>query len=154
MNKKILAVLGTFLLLTGGLSAMGADILEQPFAKGEINPYSKFFTGTTHLYRLVEKDDTFNSSIANVTFYAGARTNWHKHSGGQILLVTAGQGRYQERGKDMQTLKKGDVVKIPPNVEHWHGAAPDSMFAHISIEPNIPNNETTWLDPVTDKEYK
>lgn len=154
MNKKILAVLGTFLLLTGGLSAMGADIFEQPFAKGEINPYSKFFTGTTHLYRLVEKDDTFNSSIANVTFDAGARTNWHKHSGGQILLVTAGKGRYQERGKDMQTLKKCDVVKIPPNVEHWHGAAPDSMFAHISIEPNIPNNETTWLEPVTDKEYK
>ena len=130
-----------------------AEELNQPFAIGEINPYSKYFTGTTHLNMLVTRDETFNSSIGNVTFDAGARTNWHKHSGGQILLVTAGEGRYQEKGKDIQILKKGDVVKIPPNVEHWHGAAPDSNFAHISIEPNIPNNETTWLEPVTDKEY-
>ncbi len=140
------------LIITGGNLVM-AEELNQPFAIGEINPYSKYFTGTTHLNMLVTRDETFNSSIGNVTFDAGARTNWHKHSGGQILLVTAGEGRYQEKGKDIQILKKGDVVKIPPNVEHWHGAAPDSNFAHISIEPNIPNNETTWLEPVTDKEY-
>lgn len=126
---------------------------EQPFLKGELNPFGKFFTGTTYLQMLVTKDSTWNSSIGNVTFEPKARTNWHKHSGGQILLVTAGEGRYQEKGKEIQTLKKGDVVKIPPETEHWHGAAPDSMFAHISIEPNIPNNETTWLEPVTDKEY-
>ena len=131
-----------------------AKELEQPFAKGEINPYNKFFTGTTHLQRLVAKDDIWNSSIANVTFDKGARTNWHKHSGGQILLVTAGEGRYQERGKEIQILHKGDVVRIPLNVEHWHGAAPDSWFTHISIETNLPNNKTTWLEPVTDEEYK
>lgn len=131
-----------------------AGELNQPFAKGEINPYSQYFTGTTHLNRLVAKDEVFNSSIGNVTFEKGARTNWHKHSGGQILLVTAGEGRYQEKGKEIQILKAGDVVKIPPNVEHWHGAAPDSEFAHISIEPNIPDNETIWLEPVTDEQYK
>ena len=102
---------------------------------------------------LCTKDDVWNSSIGNVTFEKGARTNWHKHSGGQILLVTAGEGRYQERGKETQILKPGDVIKIPPEVEHWHGAAPDSMFAHISIETNIPDNTTTWLEPVSDKEY-
>lgn len=150
--KKLLLVLMA-LIVTGGTITMAKE-LEQPFAKGELNPYSKFFTGTTHLQMLVTKDDTWNSSIGNVTFDAGARTNWHKHSGGQILLVTAGEGRYQEKGKEIQILKKGDVVKIPPNVEHWHGAAPDSDFAHISIEPNLPNNQTTWLDSVTDKEYK
>lgn len=150
--KKLLLVFMAF-ILTGGAITVAKE-LEQPFAKGEINPYSKFFTGTTHLQRLVAKDDIWNSSIANVTFDKGARTNWHKHSGGQILLVTAGEGRYQEKGKEIQILKKGDVVKIPPNVEHWHGAAPDSEFAHISIEPNLPNNETSWLEPVTDKEYK
>lgn len=154
MKKKALTIITAILMLTGGISAMAADTFEQPFAMGDVNPYGKFFTGTTHLNMLVTKDDTFNSSIGNVTFDAGARTNWHKHSGGQILLVTAGEGRYQEKGKEIQILKKGDVVKIPPNAEHWHGAAPNSMFAHISIEPNIPNNETTWLDPVTDKEYK
>ncbi len=149
--KKILLLLLAF-MITGGIT-MGKE-LNQPFAKGELNPYNKFFTGTTHLQRLVEKDDIWNSSIANVTFDKGARTNWHKHSGGQILLVTAGEGRYQEKGKEIQILKTGDVVKIPPEVEHWHGAAPDCEFAHISIEPNLPNNQTTWHDAVTDKEYK
>ncbi len=149
--KKLLLVL-IAIMITGGITM--AKELNQPFAKGDINPYSKFFTGTTHLQRLVEKDDIWNSSIGNVTFDAGARTNWHKHSGGQILLVTAGEGRYREKGKEIQILKAGDVVKIPPNVEHWHGAAPDSEFAHISIEPNLPNNQTTWFDAVNDKEYK
>ena len=152
MKKKLLFII-SLLLMTGGSLAM-AEELNQPFTLGEINPYSKYFTGTTHLNRLVAKDDIWNSSIGNVTFDKGARTNWHKHSGGQILLVTAGEGRYQEKGKEIQILKKGDVVKIPPNAEHWHGAAPNSEFAHISIEPNLPNNETTWLVAVTDEEYR
>lgn len=130
-----------------------ANELEQPFQKGDVNPFNKYFTGTTYLTRLSENDTTWNSSIANVTFEPGARTNWHKHSGGQILLVTAGEGRYQEKGQPVRILHKGDVVRIPLNVEHWHGAAPDSWFAHISIETNLPDNETTWLEPVTDEEY-
>ncbi len=149
--KKILLV-SVAIILTGGITM--ATELNQPFAKGELNPYSQFFTGTTHLKMLVEKDTIWNSSIGNVTFDKGARTNWHKHSGGQLLLVTAGEGRYQAKGKEIQILKAGDVVKIPPGVEHWHGAAPDSDFAHISIEPNLPNNQTIWLDAVTDEEYK
>lgn len=153
MMKKLLMLLVLTIFITGGNLAMSQE-LEQPFKKGDINPYNKFFTGTTYLTRLSENDSIWNSSIANVTFEPKARTNWHKHSGGQILLVTAGEGRYQEKGKQIQILKKGDVVRIPLNVEHWHGAAPDSWFSHISIETNLPNNETTWLEPVTDKEYK
>lgn len=153
MKNSFLLIVALIVLTIGGDIVMSKE-LKQPFAMGEINPYSKYFTGTTHLNMLVERDDVWNSSIGNVTFDRGARTNWHKHSGGQILLVTAGEGRYQERGKDIQTLKKGDVVKIPPNVEHWHGASCDSEFAHISIEPNIPHNETTWLEPVTEEQYK
>ncbi len=149
--KKILFLLAV-ITITGGY--VMANELNQPFKQGEINPYSKFFTGTTHLNMLVTKDTVWNSSIGNVTFDKGARTNWHKHSGGQILLVTAGEGRYQEKGKEIQILRKGDVVKIPPNAKHWHGAAPDQNFAHISIEPNLPDNQTTWLEPVSDKEYK
>lgn len=151
MKKIFTVVILYVLLLVGGV--MAADF-EQPFNMGGLNPYNKFFTGTTYLQRLCANDDIWNSSIANVTFEPKARTNWHKHSGGQILLVTAGEGRYQERGKEIRILKKGDVVKIPPDVEHWHGAGPDGMFAHISIETNIPNNQTTWLEPVNDKEYK
>lgn len=153
MNKIFIIPIIIVVLIIGGIYIM-AETNNQPFKKGEINPYGEFFTGETHLNMLVSKDDVFNSSIGNVTFEKGARTNWHKHSGGQILLVTMGVGRYQERNKEIQELKKGDVVKIPPNVEHWHGAAPNSEFAHISIETNIPNNVTTWLDKVSDNEYK
>lgn len=162
-KEKIAAVIIQCMPYTGFPNAIKAlkllqddekEELNQPFKKGEINPYNKFFTGTTHLNMLVEKDEIWNSSIGNVTFNKGSRTNWHKHSGGQILLVTAGEGRYQEKGKPIQILKQGDVVKIPINVVHWHGAAPNSYFAHISIETNIPNNQTTWLEPVKDNEYK
>lgn len=124
------------------------------FNQGEINPYGKFFTGQTYLQRLSAYDDVWHSSVANVTFEPGARTNWHRHSGGQILLVLGGEGRYQERGKEIRILKKGDVVRIPVDVEHWHGAAPNSWFTHISIETNGENNKTDWLEPVTDEEYK
>lgn len=124
------------------------------FPQGEINPYNKYFTGTTYLTMLSGRDDVFNAPIGSVTFEPGARTNWHKHSGGQILLVTAGEGRYQERGDSLVVIKKGDVVRIAPDVEHWHGASPDSWFAHISLETNIPDNQVTWLEQVTDEQYK
>lgn len=128
--------------------------IDTVFAQGDVNPYGKFFTGTTYLTRLNAPEGTFKTSLANVTFEPGARTNWHKHDGGQILLVLNGEGRYQERGKEIQVLKKGDVVRIPADVEHWHGAAPESWFVHISVEPNPEKTKTNWLNPVTDGEYK
>lgn len=149
--KKIIAAAALF-LLCGGVAI--AQELDQPFSKGDLNPFNKYFTGTTYLTRLSANDDVWHSSIANVTFDKGARTHWHKHSGGQILLVTAGEGRYQAEGQEIQILERGDVVRIPPNVKHWHGAAPDSEFSHISVETNLPNNKTDWLEPVTDEQYK
>ncbi len=124
------------------------------FARGPVNPWGKFFTGTSYLTMLSENDDTFNAPIGNVTFEPGARTFWHSHTGGQILLVLAGRGIYQERGKPARIITKGDVVRIPPNVEHWHGAAADSWMTHVSIETNVPNNKATWLDPVSDADYE
>ncbi len=80
------------------------------------------------------------------------RNNWHiHHNGGQILLCTAGRGYYQEWGKSAQELNPGDVVNIPPEVKHWHGAAPDSWFAHIAI--SVPGSKTEWLEPVDEAEY-
>lgn len=128
--------------------------IETIFEQGEPNPYGKFFTGQTYLKMLSPNDVVFNAPVANVTFEPAARTNWHKHSGGQILLVTAGEGRYQERGKEIQKLQPGDVIRIAPEVEHWHGAAPTSWFSHISLETNVPNNNVTWMDPVSDKQYQ
>ncbi len=124
------------------------------FARGPVNPYGKFFTGTSYLTMLSEGEPVFNAPIGNVTFEPGARTFWHSHTGGQILLVLAGRGIYQERGGKARIITKGDVMRIPPNVEHWHGAAPDSWMTHISIETNVPNNKASWLDPVTDADYE
>lgn len=130
-----------------------ATHIDTVFARGEPNPYGKFFTGNTYLNMLSTYDTTWKAGIGNVTFEPGARTHWHSHSGGQILLVTAGNGFYQAKDAPAQPLKKGDVVRIPPNVVHWHGAAPERWFAHIALETNGADNRVTWLDPVTDDRY-
>lgn len=114
---------------------------------------SENFTGTAWLEMLVEDDGTLDTHIGNVTFEPGARTNWHYHPGGQILLATYGTGYYQEKGQPIQILQKGDAVKCPPDVEHWHGASPDSKFTHVAIGPNLDRGGVVWLDPVTDEEY-
>lgn len=93
----------------------------------------------------------------NVTFEPGYHNNWHIHhaekGGGQILICTAGEGWYQEEGKEAQELKKGSVIVIPPNVKHWHGAKRDSWFSHISLEVPGENTGNEWLEPVPDEEY-
>jgi quercetin dioxygenase-like cupin family protein len=100
-----------------------------------------------------DKDNLYTCQVYDVAFEAGARNHWHKHPGGQILLVTAGKGYYQERGKSSRRLRPGDTVAIPPGVEHWHGAARDSDFTHIGISPNTQKGGAEWLGPVTDAEY-
>ncbi|MDR2008508.1 MAG: carboxymuconolactone decarboxylase family protein [Alphaproteobacteria bacterium] len=132
---------------------IASNNMDTIFAKGEPNPYGKFFTGKSYLSMLSAKDDIWNAPIGNVTFESAARTNWHSHSGGQILLVTAGHGYYQEKNQPARKLQKGDVVRIAPNVVHWHGAAPNSWFTHISIETNGANNQGTWLEPVGNEQY-
>jgi quercetin dioxygenase-like cupin family protein len=126
---------------------------EPVFPKGD-QITNNNFTGTAWLQMLVNNDSTYNTSIGNVTFEPGARTNWHKHQGGQILLVTDGIGYYQEKGKPARLIKKGDVVRIPPDTEHWHGATPNSSLTHIAISPNTDKGSVVWLQPVTDEEYK
>ena len=138
----------------GTADTLGVSDVETTFGQGDVNPYSQYFTGTTYLTRISPYDETWRSSIANVTFEPSARTNWHSHSGGQILLVLDGIGYYQEKGQSSRRLTKGDVVRIPLDVEHWHGAAPNSWFVHVSLETNGDTNKVTWLEPVTDEEYR
>jgi quercetin dioxygenase-like cupin family protein/alkylhydroperoxidase/carboxymuconolactone decarboxylase family protein YurZ len=111
------------------------------------------FTGTAWLQMLVTNDTTFYTSIGNVTFEPGARTAWHYHPGGQILLVTSGKGRYGEKGKPVRELRKGDVIKCDPNIIHWHGAAPGSEMSHLAIGTNPNRAPVVWLQRVSDEEY-
>ena len=125
------------------------------FGMGEPNVnFAKYFIGNSYLKPLAK---TENISIANVTFEPGCRNNWHIHkadkNGGQILICVEGEGWYQEEGKAAQGLKPGDVVTIPANVKHWHGAKKDSWFSHLAVEVPGENTSNDWLEPVTDEEY-
>jgi len=122
------------------------------FPKGEKGP-AEYFTGTVWIKVLVPHSNTFNCQIAHVQFEPKARTNWHTHPGGQILIVTNGKGYYQEKDKPVQIISNGDVVTISPDVLHWHGAIPDSEFSHIAVNTNSQKGIAVWLDKVTDEEY-
>jgi quercetin dioxygenase-like cupin family protein len=122
------------------------------FPKGE-KASADYFIGTVWVKNLVPADDTFNTLIGNVVFEPGARNNWHTHPGGQILIATAGIGYYQEKGKPIQLLREGDVVKILPGIVHWHGASPVSEFTHIAVNTNTQKGVVEWLQKVTEEEY-
>ncbi|WP_321426270.1 carboxymuconolactone decarboxylase family protein [uncultured Bacteroides sp.] len=115
--------------------------------------FSKYFIGQAYLAPLTKNKD-LNCPIYNVTFEPGCRNNWHSHTGGQILVVVGGKGYYQAKGEPARLLLPGDVVEIPANVVHWHGAAPDSWFSHLAIETNPQYNQNTWLEAVDDEQYK
>lgn len=123
------------------------------FPKGEIL-ISDNFSGTVWLQMMGAEDSTLHARFGNVTFEPKARTNWHSHPGGQVLFITEGQGYYQAKGQPAQIVRKGDVVEIPRNVVHWHGAGPDTEFAHIAISLNSDDGGAVWLGPVTDEEYE
>ena len=112
-----------------------------------------YFTGEAYLKPLLAKDSNNDFVTGNVTFQPGARTNWHLHPKGQILIVTEGEGLYQEKGKPAQVIKKGDVINIPVNIEHWHGASAQSKMIHIAITNYKGEENVEWLQPVSDVEY-
>ena len=121
------------------------------FPKGEKITNNNFI-GNAWLQQMVVPDSLNSTQVGSVTFDPGARTNWHLHPGGQILLITGGTGYYQEKGSPKRIIKKGGVIKCPPNVPHWHGASKDDELDQIAIT-NTQNGTTVWLRPVTDEEY-
>ena len=121
------------------------------FAKGE-KITNDNFTGTAWLNNLVNADSVNQNAVGSVTFEPGARTKWHSHPAGQIILALDGVGYYQEEGKEKVTVRKGEVVKCPIDVPHWHGASADTAFVQIAITGRE-KGETVWLKPVTDEEY-
>ena len=123
----------------------------------ENTAFARYFTGNSYLNPLTAPGQS-PIVLSNVTFEPGCRNHWHIHhaktGGGQILICTAGEGWYQEAGREAQSLTPGTVVVIPAGVKHWHGAKKDSWFSHIAFE--APGEETSnqWLEPVTDEEYE
>ena len=123
------------------------------FPKGNKQP-DTYFTGNVFLHVLLTKDKNNEFALGSVPFEPGARTVWHTHPKGQVLIVTEGGGRYQERGKPAQVIKKGGAVKIPENVEHWHGASANSQMVHIAITNYEGDENVVWLQPVSDEDYE
>lgn len=128
------------------------------FGLGQENSaFAQYFIGQSYLNPLTPVGAS-PAFLANITFEPGCRNNWHIHhasrGGGQILLCVAGNGWYQEEGKPAQSLKPGDVVVIPPNVKHWHGARKDSWFSHVAVE--VPGEDTSneWCEAVDDAQYQ
>lgn len=143
------------ILMLGSCNNQKMEEPKQPgellFPQGE-KITNDHFTGTAYLQKLMEADSLNQTSIGNVTFEPGARTKWHSHPAGQILLVTDGVGYYQEKGEAKLILHKGDVIKCPPNVIHWHGASKDQKFVQLAVT-NTQNGVPVWLEAVTEKEY-
>ena len=129
-----------------------AQTASSGFPKGELSS-AKNHTGNIWLNELSVGDSTFDPGIAMATYDAGAKLDWLMHPGGQVLLITEGTGFYQERGRPVRIVHKGDVIKCSPGVEHWHGAAPDSGFTYIAVTPTQ-KGKTVWLEPVSEQAYK
>lgn len=118
--------------------------------------FAQYFIGNSYLKPLTNTKEC-PIFLVNVTFEPGCRNNWHIHhatsGGGQILVCTAGEGWYQEEGKDAVSLVPGSVIHIPVGVKHWHGAKKDSWFSHIAFEIPGENCSNEWCEAVTDEVY-
>jgi len=130
------------------------DLSEETiFPKGELGPATNF-TGNAYNFGLVANDSIYNTLVGNVYFEKSARSNWHIHPSGQILIVLDGEGYHQLEGQPRQTMKKGEVIKVPANTRHWHGATENTALTQMYILPKTENGFVTWMEPVTDEQYK
>ena len=147
--KKVL-YLSVFLsiVIPSKILAQDASI----FPKGEKSPNNDHHVGTVYLKELNAPDSVFHYSIAVATFEPNSYLYWHVHPGGQILMIIEGAGYYQEKGKPKQTVRKGDVIKCLPGVEHWHGASPETGVTYLATTPTQ-KGRTVWLQRVTNEEY-
>jgi 4-carboxymuconolactone decarboxylase len=122
------------------------------FPKGDNAP-AEYFTGTVYLHMLAQKTESNDYSVGSVTFEPGARSNWHTHPAGQTLIVINGKGLTQEKGGPIKTINKGETIICRPDIQHWHGASPESSMTHIAITNDKGAGGVIWLKPVTDEEY-
>jgi len=147
MQKRALYFILILVAMSTHASAQEVSI----FPKGEISTADNH-TATVWLNELAMPDSAINLSLAQATFAPGAKLDWHIHPAGQYLLIIEGTGYYQERGKPIQIIHKGDVIKCLPGVEHWHGASPNSGLTYIGVTP-AQKEKTIWQKRVTDEKY-
>lgn len=151
-NRLVILLVGAALFSCNQKQTKNAEVQQSlVFPKGELIENNNF-TGNAYLSMMVYADSRNKNSVGNVTFEPGARTNWHSHPNGQIILAIDGKGYYQEKGSPKKILLKGDVVKCPANIPHWHGASEDSGFIQVAITSRV-DGPTEWLEVVTDEEY-
>ncbi|AJY47898.1 (R)-mandelonitrile lyase [Martelella endophytica] len=122
------------------------------------NPSNKgpedWFTGTVRVDPMFAAEEPGRVSGAHVTFEPGARTAWHTHPAGQTLIVTFGKGRVQREGGPIEEISQGDVVWFPADEKHWHGASPETAMSHIAVQESINGSPVTWMEKVSDEDYK
>lgn len=147
MKKSILF---TFLLVHAFIFG-GFSQENEIFPRGAKAPNVNH-VGTVYLSELAHADSTFQFGVGYVVSEPGSRLNWHEHPGGQILFILDGVGYYQERGKERTTVKKGDVIKCQPGVQHWHGATPDSQVIYMAASPSGKGG-TIWHEPLKEEDY-
>ena len=122
----------------------------RPSAKGP----AQTFTGSVTVDPLYAANEHTTSSGGHVTFEPGARSAWHTHPAGQVLIVTSGTGWVQEEGGQKREIKPGDVIWTPPGVKHWHGATATTGVGHIAITNMVDGKNVDWLEHVTDEQYR
>ena len=156
MKLLIATAASVFVLASAALHADdGAQTItvtrvgSQPSNKGP----AQFFTGPVRVDPLFAANASSRTSGGLVTFEPGARSAWHTHPVGQILIVTAGKGLVQRWGSPVEEIRPGDVVRIPPGVKHWHGASPTTGMSHIAIQEAVDGKNVDWMEPVSDEQY-
>ena len=159
MSDKNLLVI--FLIGTALISCKKAEEKKQTinssnqqeliFPKGE-KVTNNNFIGNVWVHMQVSPDSVNLNSVGTVTFDPGARSNWHSHPNGQIIMALDGEGYYQEKGSAKKIIYKGDVIKCPANTPHWHGASANKEFIQIAITSRV-DGPTEWLEAVTEEEY-
>jgi quercetin dioxygenase-like cupin family protein len=144
------------LLMLLGAASAPAQTMEitangsRPAAKGA----AEYFTGSVIVEPLFGTKDGMPATGGLVTFEPGARSAWHSHPAGQILIVTSGTGWVQEEGGQKREIKPGDVIWTPPDVKHWHGATETNSMSHIAITSMVNGKNVEWLEKVGDEQYR
>lgn len=154
---KLLAATVLSLSLLASASALAAAEQTITIARSGSQPSrqgpAENFTGSVRVDPLFQANDPSRAAGASVSFEPGARSAWHTHPRGQVLIVTAGVGRVQQWGGPAEEIQEGDVVWNPPGVKHWHGASPDAALTHIAIQESVDGKSVEWMEKVSDAQY-